>query len=220
MYSFAQRMDTKVFDEPLYAFYLANTKAKEYHPGAEEILNSMENDGQKIIDMMLNDHSKPILFFKHMTKHLLNLDKGFLKSVVNIILTRDPVEMLPSFDKVIDQPTMEDVGYKHHLDLINYFDNHAIKYVVLDSKKVLINPESVLKQLCNIINIPFDKNMLHWEAGARKEDGIWAKYWYDNVHKSNKFQTYKQKNETLPKHLKPLLNTCKPIYQILLKKAI
>lgn len=220
MYSFAQREDTKVFDEPLYAFYLANSKAKEYHPGAEDILKSMENDGQKVIDVMLNDYSKPVLFFKHMTKHLLDLDKGFLKDVNNVILTRDPEDMLPSFDKVIEQPTMEDVGYKHHLDLIHYFDANAIKYVVLDSKKVLINPEKVLKQLCNFINITFDENMLYWQAGSRKEDGIWAKYWYKNVHQSTGFQPYKPNKNRLPEHLKPLLTECKPIYSKLNKMAI
>ena len=46
MYSFAQRKDTKVFDEPLYAFYLSQTDAKEYHPDAELIINSMENNGE------------------------------------------------------------------------------------------------------------------------------------------------------------------------------
>ena len=34
MYSFAQRRDTKVFDEPLYAHYLSESKAN--HPGREE----------------------------------------------------------------------------------------------------------------------------------------------------------------------------------------
>ena len=38
MYSFAQRMDTVVFDEPLYAAYLSNSKAINYHPGAKEII--------------------------------------------------------------------------------------------------------------------------------------------------------------------------------------
>jgi hypothetical protein len=38
MYSFAQRKDTKVFDEPLYAHYLKNSHAAGYHPGAKEIL--------------------------------------------------------------------------------------------------------------------------------------------------------------------------------------
>ncbi|MDQ3005180.1 MAG: sulfotransferase family protein, partial [Chloroflexota bacterium] len=45
MYSFAQRDDTSVFDEPLYAHYLSKTPARAYHPGAEEVIATMENDG-------------------------------------------------------------------------------------------------------------------------------------------------------------------------------
>ena len=118
MYSFAQRKDTTVFDEPLYAYYLSQTKARKYHPGAEDILSSMENNGEKVIETMMGYHPKPIVFFKNMTHHLLDLDRSFMKDVVHIILTRDPVEMLPSFAKVIADPNMEDVGDASHLDLL------------------------------------------------------------------------------------------------------
>lgn len=78
MYSFAQRSDTKVFDEPLYAYYLNNNEAaKAYHPGAENILNSMETDGEKVINTMLTETTKPVLFFKNMTHHLPGLNYGF-----------------------------------------------------------------------------------------------------------------------------------------------
>ena len=53
MYSFAERSDTLVYDEPLYAHYLKTSKAKKYHPGSKEILNSMENNGIKVIDIIL-----------------------------------------------------------------------------------------------------------------------------------------------------------------------
>ena len=29
--------------------------------------------------------------------------------------------------------------------------------------------------------------MLNWDRGGIKEDGVWAKYWYENVHKSEGF---------------------------------
>ena len=220
MYSFAQRKDTKVFDEPLYAYYLLNTKAKEYHPGAKDIMESMENDGEKIVKMMLHNSDNSVLFFKHMTKHLLDLDRSFLKNMVNIILTRNPEEMLRSFAKVISNPSMEDVGYQKHYDLLNYFKRNSIKYVVLDSKNVLQNPSKVLSQLCKFINIPFEKNMLKWDPGAREEDGIWAKYWYNSVHKSTHFINYQEKKVPLADNLRPLLNKCKPIYDELRKYSI
>ena len=47
MYAFAQREDTRVVDEPLYAHYLSSyPEAQKYHPGTDDILNSMENDGK------------------------------------------------------------------------------------------------------------------------------------------------------------------------------
>jgi hypothetical protein len=220
MYSFAQRQDTKVVDEPLYAHYLRNTDAKEYHPGTQDILDSLEQDGNKVIAEMMSNTTSPVFFFKNMTHHLLNLDRGFMKEVYNVILTRDPLEMLPSFDKVIHNPTIEDVGYAKHTELLDYLEANNIKPIVLDSKRVLLNPKKVLTQLCDFIGIPFDENMLHWQAGARPEDGVWAKYWYANIHKSTGYLSYKAKCETFPEHLKPLLNQCIPHYNKLLKYAI
>ncbi len=212
MYSFAQRKDTKVFDEPLYAYYLRNSDAKTYHPGAEDTMAAMENDGMKVVDMMLTNAEKPVLFYKNMTHHLLDLDLEFMSSLTNIILTRNPKEMLPSFDKVIKKPSMQDVGYKMHIDLLNMFEQKHIKYVVIDGKNVLLNPKSVLTKLCDYIGIPFDEHMLSWTPSKRPEDGVWAKYWYDNVHKSSGFSEYRPKTEPFPDHLLPLLEECNPYY--------
>lgn len=220
MYSFAQRQDTKVFDEPLYAYYLKNTEAKNYHPGADVILKTMQNDGNEVINMMLKYSEKPILFFKNMTHHLLDLDRSFMHQLYNVILTRDPLEMLPSFAKVIKQPTMVDVGYQSHMDLVNYFNDNNINYVVLDAKNVLLNPEGVIKQLCLHLNIPFDGNMLQWQPQKLLEDGVWAQYWYHNVHKSSKFSTYSSNTDPFPEHLIPLLNQCQPIYNQLVELAL
>jgi len=220
MYSFAQRSDTQVYDEPLYAHYLAKTNADAYHPGAEEILAAMENDGEKVIEMMMGKHEKLVVFFKNMTHHLLDLDRRFMKDGIHVLLTRDPVEMLPSFDKVIGNPNMKDVGYALHIELLDYFEKNKFDYVVLDSKRVLIDPKLVLSRLCQRLGIPFDENMLKWKAGARLEDGIWAKYWYDSVHSSTSFMPYRAKTTPFPEHLKPLLAECLPFYQKLKKLSL
>ena len=66
MYSFAQRGDTQVHDEPLYGYYLSVTDAKEYHPDASVIMNSMKCNGDEVIHDMLTVDTKPIQFFKNM----------------------------------------------------------------------------------------------------------------------------------------------------------
>jgi len=220
MYSFAQRADTIVYDEPLYAHYLSKTFAKEYHPGAAEVLADQENDGCKVVEMMMGEQPKPIAFFKHMTHHLVELDWSFLHNVVNVILTRDPKEMLVSFINQIEKPQLKDVGYAKHIEVLNYLIINNLPIVVLDGKNVLLNPEKVLSELCEKIEIPFDKSMLSWKAGARSEDGIWAKHWYHNVHKSTGFAKYKPKYIEFPERLKPLLSECQPLYEKLSALAI
>lgn len=221
MYSFAQRDDTVVYDEPLYAHYLSKTPAREYHPGAEEVIATMENDGEKVVhDLILGDQPKPVAFFKHMTHHLFNLDRSFLSETVNVLLTRDPVDMLPSFATQIENLSLRDVGYKFHTELLTQLQSIRQDPPILDSKQILLNPKKVLGELCERIGIPFQEAMLSWKAGGRPEDGLWAKYWYKSVHQSTGFGKYVQKSEPFPEALKPLLEECKPYYEQLSAVAI
>jgi hypothetical protein len=91
---------------------------------------------------------------------------------------------------------------------------------VLDAKQLLLNPRRVLNQLCEQLGIAFDETMLRWPAGPRPEDGIWAKHWYQNVHKSTGFEPYREKTDPFPAHLLPLLAECQPHYEMLAKVAI
>ena len=88
MYSFAQREDTLVLDEPLYAHYLASSEKElvERHPVAQVVLDTMENDGAKVVEMMMGEFPSDVVFFKNMTHHLLDLDRSFMEGVVNVIL--------------------------------------------------------------------------------------------------------------------------------------
>ncbi len=217
MYSFAQRSDTNVVDEPLYAHYLTSTSANEYHPGAEEVIADQENDGQKVIeDVIFGEYDAPVVFFKHMTHHLVDLDWSFMKDTINVILTREPREMLTSFIKQIPNPTLRDTGYPQHLELMEYLRGIGQNPIVIDSKEVLLDPRKKLMEICEHLEIPFEENMLRWEAGARPEDGVWAKHWYHNVHKSTGFQPYQPKNQLLPERLKDLFEESQRLYDELI----
>ena len=221
MYSFAQRDDTVVYDEPLYAHYLSKTPARAYHPGAEEVIATMENDGETVVrDLILGDHPKPVAFFKHMTHHLVHLDRGVLAETVNVLLTRDPVDMLPSYAAQVEKPSLQDVGYKLHIELLHHLQSIGQNPPVVDSQQLLLDPKKVLRELCERIGIPFQQAMLGWKPGARPEDGCWAKYWYTSVHRSTGFGKYSQKSGPFPEALKPLLEECKPYYEQLSALAI
>ena len=62
--------------------------------------------------------------------------------------------------------------------------------------------------------------MLHWPAGPKKEDGVWAKYWYDNVHRSTGFEKQQTSSRELPQYLEPLYNESKIYYDELFKHSI
>ena len=221
MYSFAQRADTTVYDEPLYAHYLSHSSAREYHPGADEIVATMETDGKQVVaDTILGPQPTPVAFFKQMTHHLIELDQSFMKQTVNVMLTRHPRDVLPSYAEQVSRPTLRDVGYKMHLDLVEYLLSLGQEPAILDSEATLRNPRGVLEKLCERMGIVFDAAMLSWPVGPRPEDGIWAPHWYESVHRSIGFQPYKAKMEPFPEHLKPLFDECMPYYVALAKEAI
>ena len=49
---------------------------------------------------------------------------------------------------------------------------------VIDAADFLRNPEAYLRWLCDYIGVDFTDRMLHWPAGPRDTDGVWAPYWY------------------------------------------
>ena len=184
------------------------------HPGREEILNSMECDGQKVIaDQLMGTLDKPVLFAKQMTHHLLDLPKDFMLAGKNVLLIRHPAKVLMSYNKVIDNPTLDDIGIRQSSELFEYLTAHQTHVYVADGDDILKDPATQLEKLCEACSIPFDPAMLQWPAGKRPEDGVWARYWYDRVHRSTGFEPYAEKDVVLPDELKGLAEEAMVYYR-------
>lgn len=219
MYSFRQRSDTVVFDEPLYGHYLKVSGAE--HPGREEVLAAMDTNGERVVrEVLLATSDKPIRFYKNMAHHLLGLERSFLSQLTNILLIRDPRDMLPSLSQQIPNPILRDTGLKEQVEILDAILKTKQTPVVIDSRELLNNPKAVLQEVCKRLDVPFEEAMLSWEAGAKNEDGVWAKHWYHNVHASTAFGKYEAKKEPFPKHLEPLLEESLPFYERLYEHAI
>lgn len=212
MYSFAQRSDTKVIDEPFYGYYLATTGVE--HPGREEVINSMLKDTSSILEeVIFSSQQKPVLFIKNMAHHLIQGDVDFLLKLVNVFLIRDPKQLIASFAQVVPSPTMNDIGVRRQHELFRFLQSKTGQTpIVLNSEEVLKNPRVVLSQLCDAIPIPFEESMLSWKAGPIKEDGVWAKYWYGNVHKSTGFEHQPSSTRPIPNHCLTLYEEALPFY--------
>lgn len=219
MYAFAQRSDTRVVDEPLYAHYLHVSGAD--HPGRDEVLASQSSNSQTVIQqIILGPVDRPVLFMKQMAHHLVDLDLAFLEKTRNVILIRDPREMLPSLINQIPSPTLRDTGLKRQSELYDHLVSLGQKPPVLDARETLLNPEAVLRVLCDNLGIPFEAGMLTWPPEPRPEDGIWAQHWYHNVQRSTGFAPYKPKAEPFPEAQAALLEACEPYYHRLESHAI
>jgi hypothetical protein len=220
MRSFAQRADTRALDEPLYGHYLATTDAP--HPGRDELIDSLEtNAGAIINEVILGPCDRNVLFMKQMVHHLTpDLDLRFLDSCVNLLLIRDPAEVIASLVHQLPEPTMRDVGLERQVMLFRDLRARGQDPPVLDARLLLLDPERVLTELCERIGIAWDPAMLSWPPGPHPEDGPWARYWYDSVQRSTGFAPYRPSTKNVPEHCRELLSQCVVLYDELLNFAI
>lgn len=219
MYSFAQRNDTLVVDEPLYAHYLRVTGLN--HPGREEVLQSLENDGSRVMEKITSGvYDQQVLFCKQMTHHLVDVNWDFLSGTFNIILIRDPLKVLISYAKVIEQPTLSDIGIRQSYELFHFLEHRNYHRLVIDSNELLKDPRKMLNAICENMGIDFQPAMLTWQAGGRPEDGVWAKYWYKNLHRSTGFAPIEKEERELPLFLEKIYKEAKPFYDFLYERSL
>ncbi len=215
MYFFAHRGDTQVLDEPLFAHFLKITDV--WRPSREEVLATMETNQKALLSKFEQDYAKPNLFLKNMANHIEGVSLSHFHTYKNLILIRHPQKVLASYTKHVQHPTEMDLCYGHQLSLVRYFTKHNLPLLVIDSDTLLKNPKAVLRKICGFLQIPFTEHMLTWPKGALAEDGIWAKYWYENVHNSTGFSAYADKEYSVEKHLQELLKSSELLYNQLKK---
>ena len=133
-----------------------------------------------------------------------NMDLNFLDSMTNLFLVRNPKQLIASFAQVIKTPSMQDIGLKKSWELFSLISEKGKKPLVLDSAEILKEPKCLLKNLCAKLEIDFYPSMLSWPRGGIDEDGVWAKYWYKNVHNSSGFVKQKTSERDLPENCNEL----------------
>lgn len=218
MYSFAQRPDTVVLDEPFYAVYLDKTGID--HPGKEDVLNTQPRSEHEVVDQITGLGDSQLVFIKNMAHHMEVLERDLPFSSTEIFLIRNPYQIIASYAQVIERPVMRDIGLKFQYELFTRKLERNHNPIVVDSTVLLENPPKVLENLCHKIGVPFYAEMLKWEPGPKPYDGIWAKYWYANVHRSDSFQKQETSHRELPAHLAKLYEQAREYYEKLVPYAI
>ncbi|KAJ4719515.1 Branched-chain-amino-acid aminotransferase-like protein [Melia azedarach] len=216
MYSFAQRDDVEVLDEPLCATFLRFTGFDR--PYREELLSKMESDGNKIVkEVIFGPGGKKYRFCKHMAKHRVpGLPDRFMKKGKHIILIRNPLDILSEFDEVAP-PSFKELGFADLVTIYSELSELGKDPIIVDEADLQQDPEAILRSLCEDLGIPFQATMLRWEAGPKTFDGVWAQwgYAYESAHKSTGFPPAREYPAPFPFSLYELLEQNLPFYKIL-----
>lgn len=219
MRAWENRGDCFVSDEPFYAHYLAETGLD--HPARDEVIADGESDWRKVAAAMVGEipQGQPIWYQKHMCHHMLaHIDHDWMGGLAHAFLIRDPVEVVASYLRSRSSVTVDDIGLPQEVRLFDEVcDRFGTAPPVIDADEFLLDPEAHLRALCTRFGIPFRTGMLHWPAGPRDSDGIWAPHWYAAVWNSTGFEPPHARDIALDGEAARVAETCRPLYEKLLK---
>ena len=221
MRAFENRPDAVVVDEPLYAAYLARTGVD--HPVREEVIASQPADVVVAVDGL----SAPlpagcrVHYAKHMAHHVSrDMDLGWTLGFRNVLLIRDPSEVVASYVRARESCEPDDIGLRQQGWLLELWEEHDREVPVIDAGQFLRAPEAHLRWLCDWLGIAFSDRMLSWPAGPRESDGVWAPHWYEAVWSSTGFQPWRPREIDLSDHDAGVAEACRPIYDDLYARRI
>ncbi|MGZ4441571.1 MAG: sulfotransferase-like domain-containing protein [Nocardioidaceae bacterium] len=214
MRAFENRPDTVVVDEPLYAAYLARTGID--HPGRELVLASQPTDLDAAVAGLTAPVPEPVHYAKHMAHHVADdLDLGWTLAFRNVLLVRDPGEVVASYVRSREACEPADIGLLQQERLLRFWQAHDATPPVVDAADFLRAPEAYLRWLCAWLGIGFTDRMLSWPAGPRASDGVWAPYWYAAVRASTGFEPWHPRDVELSVHDAAVAEACRPAYEAL-----
>lgn len=215
MRAWENRGDCAVSDEPLYAAYLAATGLD--HPGRDEVIADGDTDAARVAQALSEGPApgdQPVWYQKHMSHHLLpGMDTDWVHRLHNILLIRDPAQVVDSYLKSRATVAPEDIGLLQQAQLFDRLAQRSGQApMVIDAEDFLQTPEAFLRAVCDALGIAFTPRMLHWPAGRRDSDGIWAPYWYDAVWASTGFEPWRPRAPQLQGQALAVAEACRPAY--------
>jgi hypothetical protein len=150
-----------------------------------------------------------------MTHHFLpEINRAWLGAVTNCFLIRDPREVIASYVKKREDPSLEDLGFMQQIEIFNFVRDRLNSIPpVVDAKDVLENPERTLRLLCDAFGVDFNKSMLSWPPGLRETDGVWARHWYSEVAKTTSFRPYRSGKNEMPQRFREIYERCRECYE-------
>ena len=117
--------------------------------------------------------------------------------------------------------TLDDIGFVQQAALFEQVRGMTGEIpIVIDSREFLLDPETMLRLVCEHLGIEFDPKMLRWRRGPRDSDGVWAKYWYGSVWNSTGFAPYRERSYELCAKDREIAIQAQPYYEDLYRHRL
>ena len=221
MYSWRQRRDTAVFDEPFYGRYLRQTDPG--HPGRDEVIAaSRPGDYEECLAPVVAPvPATGAVHQEHRPPPRRRAGRGArpvhqrpagpgARAAVVAVTGRHARRPDPHRDHRLP-PARHDprprAGRRSTAD-------RARRGTVAGRSACSRTRRDCSPRLCEAVGVAFDPAMLSWPAGPKPEDGVWAPYWYRSVHRSTGFgppPTHRTRcSRTVTDDL---VAACRPLYE-------
>lgn len=225
-----QRGDVVCFHEPFGAVW---------HCGEEEDSSCPENHRyDKRPGLTLRSQLQKIeraaadapVFVKDFAHHVKPIWGEIVSKVSHSFLIRNPSKALPSLHKQWPDFNLEEAGFEEQramFDAVRKMNNDTGNIpTVVDSDDLLADPDQIMRNWCESMDIVHMPEALSWEPGKKslKTDWYDGEAWHASLEKSTGFS---KKNSTVQKisvhddsELKDKYDQCLPHYQYLHKHRI
>jgi len=178
------RGDHLVLDEPFSRsyYYGPDRLSSRYHQtlpdsSAEQVLAAIE---KAALD-------RPV-FFKDMAYHAARLlGPDLLRRFDNCFLVRDPAANLRSLAQRWPDFTDDESGWRHLGEAAQVAESLGQRRVVVDADILCRDPESVVAEWCDRMDLEYDATALSWDAGMRPEWDLWDE-WHASTARSTGFE--------------------------------
>lgn len=198
-----QRGDLICFHEPFGMAWYQGPEARAPRPAPVD-RQRPEATFEKIWNDIQDAAEKRPVFVKDMPHHTDHLwSDAFLDRITHSFLIRDPAKVLASLHRSYQKAGMEDGFEPHEIsfgpqqDLFDTLKARGAAAPILDSDDMLEDPDGMVRVYCDAIGIPFIRDALSWEPGAR-DDVLWYdgndEIWHASLRDSDGLKPMPRKN--------------------------
>ncbi|SLN72080.1 hypothetical protein ROA7450_03982 [Roseovarius albus] len=210
-----QRGDLACFHEPFGMAWYQGPEARAPRPAPQDRLRP-EATFEKIWNDIQEAAEKRPVFVKDMPHHTDHMwDDAFLDRITHSFLIRDPAKVLASLHRSYQKAGMDEgfetneISFEPQQALFDQLCQRGCNTPpVLDSDDLLEDPDTMVRTYCEALGIPFIREALSWEPGAR-DDVLWYdgndEIWHASLRDSDGLKPIPRKHVD-PANLPPSLS--------------